>query len=75
MTKPGFIKKRLLQLFASNDVIEQQRVVDNYNRVRNEQCYCGHTDVCDCSNPGIYEFKSSLMTNSISEETFKKFKV
>ena len=72
MTKPGFIKKRLIALFASDDVVEQQRVVDNYNRIRNKQCYCGHTDECDCSNPGIYEFKHSLMSNSISEEVLDK---
>lgn len=72
MTKPGFIRKRLIALFASDDVVEQQRVVDNYNRIRNKQCYCGHTDKCDCSNPGIYEFKNSLISNSISEEVLEK---
>lgn len=72
MTKPGFIKTRIITLFASDDVVEQQRLVDNYNKIRNKKCYCGHTDKCDCSNPGIYEFKNALISNNISEETLKK---
>lgn len=40
----------------------KQELLDKYNFKRSKQpdkeksCYCGHTDVCDCSNPGIYEF-------------------
>lgn len=72
MTKPGFIRNRLSQLFASDDVIEQQRIVDNYNKIRDDECYCGHTDKCDCGNPGISEFYNSLKTNSITEEKLNK---
>lgn len=68
MTKPGFIKKRLLLLFQSDDITEQQKIVNNYNKIRNNRCYCGHTTYCDCGNPGILEFKSSLETDSISEK-------
>ena len=32
-----------------------------FNTYRNQQkekdCYCGHTDTCDCGNPGLSEFK------------------
>lgn len=72
MTKPGFVRNRLIALFESNDIMEQQRIVNNYNKIRKEQCYCGHTDKCDCSNPGIYEFKHSLLTNSINEKILNK---
>lgn len=72
MTKPGFIRKRLIALFDSDNVLEQQKIVDKYNAIRNNRCYCGHTITCDCGNPGIYEFKSSLLSNSISERTLKK---
>jgi hypothetical protein len=70
MTKPGFINKRLILLFESEkneDIIKQQEIVDNYNKIRRNECYCGHTNVCDCENPGISEFKSSLYTYSIPE--------
>jgi hypothetical protein len=72
MTKPDFIRRRLLILFESDNVTEQQRIVDNYNKIRTNKCYCGHTIDCDCGNPGISEFKSSLQTNSISEEILNK---
>ena len=72
MTKPGFVTNRLIALFESNDIIEQQRIVNNYNKIRKKQCYCGHTDKCDCSNPKIYEFKHSLLTNSINEKILNK---
>lgn len=72
MTKPEFIQKRLKLLFAYDNILEQQRIVDNYNKIRTNECYCGHTDICDCGDPGIYEFHHSLMTNSISEEILKK---
>ena len=72
MTKPGFIRKRFKLLFASDDVFLQSRVVDNYKKIRGDECYCGHTTTCDCGDPGISEFKSSLYTKSISEETLSK---
>lgn len=75
MTKPDFIRKRLILLFESEkneDIIIQQEIVDNYNKIRRNKCYCGHTDVCDCGNPGISEFKSSLYTNSIPEHILNK---
>lgn len=72
MTKPEFVKQRLKQLFLSDDIKEQQRIVENYNKIRTNECYCGHTIECDCSNPGIYEFQHSILTNSIPEKTLKK---
>lgn len=60
MTKPDFIRKRLILLFESEkneDIIIQQEIVDNYNKIRRNEC--------DCGNPRISEFKSSLYTNSI----------
>lgn len=35
MSKPGFVKKRIIQLFESNDVETQQKIVDNYNKLTN----------------------------------------
>jgi hypothetical protein len=67
MTKPNFIRKRLILLFESDNIIEQQKIVDNYNKIRENKCYCGHTDECSCGDPGISEFKSALLTNSIPE--------
>ena len=72
MTKPGFILRRLRLLFKSEDIKEQKRIVDNYNKIRGNNCYCGHTDKCSCGNPGIYEFQSSLETNSINENILEK---
>lgn len=72
MTKLDFIRKRLLALFASDDIAGKQKIVDNYNKIRKKKCYCGHTTTCDCGNPGIYEFECSLKTKSISENTLKK---
>ncbi len=72
MTKPDFIRKRLLLLFETNDVEQQWLIVDSYNLIRNNKCYCGHTIDCDCGNPGISEFKSALQNNSISEEILTK---
>ncbi len=70
--KPGFIKKRIQLLFESNNIENQQKIVDNYNKIRGNKCYCGHTTTCDCGDPGISEFKNSLHTNAISEETLNK---
>lgn len=67
MTKPDFIRKRLILLFESEkneDIIIQQEIVDNYNKIRRNEC--------DCGNPGISEFKSSLYTNSIPEHILNK---
>lgn len=33
MSKPGFVKERIIQLFESNDVEAQQKIVDNYNNL------------------------------------------
>ncbi len=71
-TKLGFVKKRMIALFESNDNVLKQQIVDNYNKIRNNQCYCGHTIQCDCGDLGVYEFQHSLFTNSISEDILNK---
>lgn len=79
MTKPGFTLDRIKQLFESDDIVAQQEIVDKYNIYRDlksnddgNYCYCGHTNRCECSNPGISEFKSGLFTGSITEELLNK---
>jgi hypothetical protein len=71
MTKPGFVLRRLKALFLSDDIVEQENVLALYNKNRDKQiekeCYCGHTITCDCGNPGISEFKSSILSNALKE--------
>lgn len=76
MTKPGFHLSRIKSSFDNLLIEEQSEIVEKYNKNRlldidedNEySCYCGHTIRCDCSNPGISEFKSGLKLNSIKEK-------
>lgn len=74
MTKPNFILKRTKLLFQSNDEVNKQLVLNEYNKkrdlqpVKEKDCYCGHTIHCDCSNPGINEFTMSILNNNINKE-------
>lgn len=79
MSKPEFILERIKQLFESDDIQAQQEIVDKYNKYRSDKstyegsyCYCGHTDRCECSDPGISEFKSGLFNGTIAEELLNK---
>lgn len=79
MTKPNFTLDRIKQLFESDDIVAQQEIVDKYNVYRDlksnddgNYCYCGHTIRCECSNPGISEFKSGLFNSSITENILNK---
>ena len=72
MTKPGFIKRRILALFNSDDIKEQNKIIMLYNKIRNDKCYCGHTIDCDCGNPDISNFKTAIENNYISEHTLNK---
>jgi hypothetical protein len=73
MTKPNFILKRTKLLFQSNDEVNKQLVLNEYNKKRDLQplkkkdCYCGHTINCDCSNPSFEEFTHNLLNNNIEE--------
>lgn len=76
----GFLsRERIKQLFESDDIQAQQEIVDKYNKYRSDKstyegsyCYCGHTDRCECSDPGISEFKSGLFNGTITEELLNK---
>lgn len=72
MTKPGFIKERFLNYFHNQSDDIKQKIVDKYNETRNEQCYCGHTDICDCSHPDIELFLSAINKNYIKEHSLLK---
>ena len=62
------------EIFESDRETDKAAILARYCDWRNSfpekerPCYCGHTIDCDCSNPGLSEFKSGLASHGINGE-------
>ena len=53
------IQAELLQLRKYNNHRDKTKTIDG------KLCYCGHTNRCDCENPGLSEFKQGIKNGNI----------
>lgn len=55
-------------VFDNIDIVHMYKYNNHRDKTSNgdgKLCYCGHTNRCDCGNPGLSEFKQGIVSGNI----------